>query len=265
MKESSFQIPQMDCPSEENLIRLTLQDEAQIASLDFDIPNRILTVFHTGDSQTISHKLERLSLGSKLIYSRESTPTLQKEHSAQRNILWTVLLINFAFFLIEVLTGWISGSMGLIADSLDMLADALVYGLSLIAVSAGLLFKKRVATLAGYLQITLAFLGFVEVIRRFLSPGDIPDFWMMIIISSLALLANSLSLFLLQKSKSKELHIQASMIFTSNDVIINAGVILAGIQVKLLNSGIPDLLIGTIVFILVIRGAFRILKLSPSP
>ena len=85
----------------------------------------------------------------------------------------------------------------------------------------------------------------------------------MIIVSILALIANGICLYILQKSKSKnEAHMKASMIFTSNDVIINLGVIIAGFLVHLLNSNKPDLIIGTIVFILVIQGAFRILKLG---
>jgi Co/Zn/Cd efflux system component len=60
-----------------------------------------------------------------------------------------------------------------------------------------------------------------------------PDFRVMIGISVLALIANSVCLYLLQKSKSKEAHMKASMIFTSNDVIINAGIIIAGILVLL--------------------------------
>jgi Co/Zn/Cd efflux system component len=55
---------------------------------------------------------------------------------------------------------------------------------------------------------------------------------------------------------------RAGMIFTSNDIIINLGVITAGVLVNWLHSGIPDLIIGIIVFGLVIQGAFRILKLS---
>ena len=65
-----------------------------------------------------------------------------------------------------------------------------------------------------------------------------------------------------QESKEEEAHMQASMIFTSNDVIINLGVIVAGILVNWLHSSTPDLIIGSIVFALVIQGAFRILKLS---
>lgn len=52
------------------------------------------------------------------------------------------------------------------------------------------------------------------------------------------------------------------MIFTSNDIIINLGVIVAGTLVYYLKSGIPDLVVGTVVFIVVLRGAQRILKLG---
>ena len=160
-------------------------------------------------------------------------------------------------------TGIISKSMGLVADSLDMLADSFVYGISLFAVGGTLIKKKRIAKLAGYFQITLAIIGFIEVLRRFFGAENLPDFSTMIIVSIFALIANGICLYLLQKSKSKEeAHMKASMIFTSNDVIINLGVIIAGILVNWLNSSKPDLIIGTIVFFFVIQGAFRILKLS---
>ena len=84
----------------------------------------------------------------------------------------------------------------------------------------------------------------------------------MIIVSVMALIANVLCLYLLQKNKSKEAHMQASMIFTSNDVIINSGVIIAAILVKLINSSYPDLIIGALVFLIVAKGAYRILKLA---
>jgi Co/Zn/Cd efflux system component len=108
----------------------------------------------------------------------------------------------------------------------------------------------------------LAVICFVEVIRRFLGFEKMPDFQTMIIVSVLALMANIFCLYLLQKNKSKEAHIQATMIFTSNDVIINSGVIVAGLLVHWLNSSYPDLIIGAIVFLVVARGAYRILKLA---
>ncbi len=104
-------------------------------------------------------------------------------------------------------------------------------------------------------------MGLAEVIRRFTSFEAVPEYQTMIIVSVFALIGNSLCLYLLQKSKSKEAHMQASMIFTSNDVIVNLGVIAAGALVFLTNSKYPDLVIGTIVFAIVVRGAIKIFKL----
>jgi Co/Zn/Cd efflux system component len=153
--------------------------------------------------------------------------------------------------------------MGLVADSLDMLADAFVYGISLLAVGAAISRKKNVARIAGYFQLLLALAGFAEIIRRFLGNGMLPDPQTMITISLFALAANAICLYLLQKSESKEeAHMKASLIFTSNDVIINLGVVIAGLLVTWTSSPLPDLIIGAIIFIVVVRGALLILKVS---
>ena len=252
----------MDCPSEENLIRMKLADNPNIENLDFDIPNRKLTVFHSGQINQIEQSILDLNLRGRKLSTEKTAEFKFKENTNQKRILWAVLGINFAFFLVEMTSGLISKSMGLVADSLDMLADSFVYGISLFAVGGTIVLKKKIAKLAGYFQITLAAIGFIEVLRRFFWVEELPDFSTMIIVSVFALIANVICLYLLQKSKSKEAHMQASMIFTSNDVIINLGVILAGLLVNWLNSDKPDLIVGTIVFILVIQGALRILKLG---
>lgn len=179
-----------------------------------------------------------------------------------RKHLSIVLIINFSFFVIEIIAGIISNSMGLIADSLDMLADAFVYGLSLFVVGKALVHKQRVAKFSGFIQLALVITGFIEILRRVIGKGEVPDYTVMIIISMLALMANIASLYVLQKSKSNEVHIRASMICTSNDVIANAGVIVAGVLVLLLHSNIPDLVIGAIVFTIVLKGSVRILQLG---
>lgn len=254
----------MDCPSEEQMIRMKLADLTNINSLEFDIANRQLIVFHTDNHDQIFQRLDNLKFDTLLIdsVSVDNYIVATDNTSRERKLLWQVLVINFFFFALELTTGFISNSMGLVADSLDMLADSIVYGLALFAVGGTMTRKKNIAKSAGYFQLTLAILGFIEVIRRFIGLEAVPEFQTMIIISILALIGNGLCLYLLQKSKSKEAHMQASMIFTSNDVIVNLGVIVAGGLVYLTNSKYPDLIVGTIVFFIVAQGAFKILKLS---
>lgn len=252
----------MDCPSEENLVRLKLDGIVSIKNLDFDVPERQLTVYHDGRLQEIEDAIRSLDLGGERIGTESAEDFDFKEQKSQKHLLWIVLAINFGFFVLEMTTGLISGSMGLVADSLDMLADSSVYAISLFAVGKAIERKKSVARIAGYLQMTLAAIGFIEVVRRFLGVEEMPDFRTMIVVSILALTANGICLYLLQRSRSDDAHMKASTIFTSNDVIINLGVIVAGILVMFLNSNKPDLIIGTIVFVVVVRGAIKILKIG---
>ena len=254
----------MDCPSEEQMIRMKLADLTNINSLDFDIANRQLTVFHIHNHDQILHRLDNLKFDTSLIdsVSADYYAAATDNSDRERKLLWQVLAINFFFFALELTTGFISNSMGLVADSLDMLADSIVYGLALFAVGGTMTRKEKIAKSAGYFQLTLAVFGFIEVIRRFVSTETVPAFQTMIIISIFALIGNGVCLYLLQRSKSKEAHMQASMIFTSNDVIVNLGVTVAGGLVYLTNSKYPDLIVGTIVFFIVGQGAFKILKLS---
>jgi Co/Zn/Cd efflux system component len=262
MQKTVFEIAQMDCPSEENLIRVKLGELPNVKHLEFDLGARRLTVFHEANTKVVEQAISELQLGDRKVSTEETDQEIFSEDALQRRLLWAVLAINLAFFIIEMTTGLLSGSMGLFADSLDMLADAFVYGISLLAVGGSVLMKKRIAGMAGYFQIILAVVGFAEVIRRFFWVESLPDFSTMIIVSVFALIANGVCLYLLQQSKSEEAHMQASMIFTSNDVIINLGVIVAGALVFWTHSAYPDLIIGTVVFVLVVRGALRILKLS---
>lgn len=262
MEKSVFEIPKMDCPAEENLIRLRLEGIRAVRHLDFEISQRRLTVFHDERITEIENSINDLKLGARLLTTEKTGVDSFEKPETQRKLLWTVLAINFGFFVFEMITGLVSGSIGLVADSLDMLADSSVYAISIFAVGAAISRKKRVATFAGYFQIVLAVIGLIEVVRRFAGVAETPDFSTMIVVSILALAANGFCLYLLQKSGSKDAHMQASTIFTSNDVIINLGVIAAGILVFWSGSSTPDLIVGTIVFVVVIRGATRILRLG---
>lgn len=264
MQKTTFNIVKMDCLAEEQMIRMKLADLTNIHSLQVDLAARQLTVFHTGHYNEIFQRLNELNFDTSLMasVSTENDPSLNGNNTQDKKLLSQVLAINFFFFALELSTGLFSNSMGLVADSLDMLADSIVYLLALFAVGGTMKRKKNIALSAGYLQLTLAVLGFIEVIRRCIGNETTPAYQTMIIISILALIGNALCLYLLQKSKSEEAHMKASMIFTSNDVIVNLGVIIAGGLVYWTHSKYPDLIIGIIVFFIVGKGAFNILTLS---
>jgi Co/Zn/Cd efflux system component len=259
--KSVFKVSRMDCAAEENLVRMRLEDLNFAKSLEFNLGKREVVVYLDGTVHDIEAALALLDLDALHI----ETSLQDKDFSSastQRRILWIVLLINFGFFVIEITTGFISQSMGLVADSLDMLADALVYGMSLLAVGTTVARKKVVARWSGFFQLILAIGGFIEVVRRFHGFEIIPDYRVMIVVSLFSLIANVISLLLLQRSRDREAHIQASMIFTSNDIIINLGVITAGVLVSLLQTSLPDLIVGGIVFLIVVQGAMRILAIA---
>ena len=262
MQESIFSVPRMDCPSEEALIRSKLDELPGIHRLVFDLESRRVKVYHSGPVNDVAAAMGELGLGATLTQSSEMEGPAGSEEDLQRRSLYIVLGINFAFFLAEMTAGLISRSMSLVADSLDMFADASVYGLSIWAVGRAAGAKRTIARTSGLLQIALAVIGFGEVLRRFIGMQNPPEFRTMIDVSALAMLANISCLFILLRVRIHEAHMRASMIFTSNDVIINAGVIVAGILVFLLESNKPDLVVGAIVFLIVMQGAYRILRLG---
>lgn len=263
MERLIFKVPQMDCAAEEQLVRMKLSDQQGVNRLAFDIPARTVAITHVGDGSDIEGLMQSLNLGAALV-GREQVEELEPDANdeQQRKLLVIVLVINAALFVLELATGFIAQSMGLVADSLDMLADAIVYGLSLYAVGKALTQKQQVAKMSGYFQLFLAVFGAIEVVRRFLGAGDEPSFTLMIGISLIAFAGNVASLLVLQRAQSQDVHMKASWIFTTNDVLVNISVIVAGILVFFTGSKIPDLLVGAVVFCLVGYGAFRILNLS---
>ncbi len=264
MKKSTFLIKKMDCPSEEQLIKMKLDGFPSIRGLDFNLAKRQLTISYTGNITDIEKSISSLNLDSQLLSTHEAVETTNTRSSEEdeRKLLIIILGINAGMFLIELVVGFLAQSLGVIGDSFDMLADAIVYGLSLYAVGSHAITKKNIARYSAYFQLILALFGFVEVTRRFLGAGEVPNFQLMIGVSLIALVGNSISLILLSRSKSEDAHMKASQLCTNNDVLANIGVIVAGVLVYFTNSKIPDLVIGALLFAIVARGAYQIYKLS---
>jgi cation diffusion facilitator family transporter len=183
----------------------------------------------------------------------------EQADSLERKSLIILLLINAFMFVIELTLGWLAQSTGLIADSLDMFADATVYGLALYAVGQGIVKQTKAAKISGYLQIILGAGVMFEVLRRLLF-GSEPQSALIITVGALALLANIICLFIISKHRDSGVHMRASWIFSTNDVIANFGVIISGVLVFIVGNRYPDLIVGTIISIIIIRGGIKILQ-----
>lgn len=265
--QSLYRIPKMDCPSEERMIRMALDGVEAVQALSFDLQRRQLTIMHDGDARVITDKLQPLNLGAVLERTEEASEEalqIARDHTTtpaqEAGTLKILLAINAVMFFVELATGIIAQSTGLIADSLDMFADAAVYGLALYAVGHSLKMQVRAAHVAGVLQLILALGVLLEVARRFWL-GSEPHSSLMIGMAVIALIANSTCLYLISGHRRGGAHMKASYIFSANDVIINLGIILAGGLVALTGSHYPDLVIGTMVGLIVLNGARRILAL----
>ena len=266
---SKFLVPQMDCPSEESLIRLALSSLEQDIAIEFDTPNRTLMLYYNDNLEAIQSCIESLGLGAKLVSTlninsaelSQAIASAKVENLKESSVLKWLLAINAAMFVVEFFVGWLAQSTGLIADSLDMLADAAVYGVALYAVGRTAQMKLRAAHVSGWMQIMLALGALSEVLRRFIFGSD-PVSMLMISFGFVALLANLACLFLISKNKHNGAHMKASWIFSANDVIANLGIILAGILVAVTDSRYPDLIIGMIIAFIVLTGAQRILRLK---
>jgi cation diffusion facilitator family transporter len=182
----------------------------------------------------------------------------QPESAAQRNTLKIALALNAAMFFVEVGAGIAGNSTGLIADGLDMLADASAYAVALLAIGRSSRFKANAATVSGLILLVLGCAVLVDVVRRAIS-GEPPEGLLMVVVAAIALAVNATVLRLLNKYRRDEVHLRATWIFTRADVVANIAVILSGIAVLLTGYRSLDLVVGAGIGLYVIREAIEIL------
>jgi Co/Zn/Cd efflux system component len=263
MTTTRFRVGKMDCAAEEQLVRMRLDAVAGIRRVDIDLANRTVAVDHEGTVGEIASALDSLDLDStELDEHTLAEPLASVDPRREHRALLLALGINASFFFGEFIAGVLSRSLGLIADALDMGADASVYALSLFAVGRSATRKRRLAATSGYLQLGLAIVGLAAVVRRFVVDVEPPEVSTMIVMSLLALGGNIATIVVLHRVRSSEAHIQASWIFTANDIKVNLLVILAAAVIAVTDSAAPDLVAGAVIFVIVANGARRILSIS---
>jgi len=184
---------------------------------------------------------------------------LEHANRQERRILIIVLLINAGMFVAEFSAGLLSGSTALLADSLDMLADAVVYALGLFALGRASHWRARAALTSGVLQLLLGLGVAVEAIWKMVA-DSLPDAATMGLFGAIALVANTLCFLLLARFRDGDINLRATWICSRNDMIGNLGVLLAAALVIWTGSPLPDIVIGLLIAAVVVNSAWRIVN-----
>ena len=175
-----------------------------------------------------------------------------------RRVLIIVLAINSLMFVIEFGAGVIAGSAALMADSMDMLGDALVYLISLYALDRSARWRAGTALFKGGFILVLG-LGVLVQIGLKVVNGVPPSSQLMLLFGALALIANLYCLRLLWAFRADNVNLSSTFECSRNDVIANGGVILAAGGVALLDSPWPDIAVAVVIAFLFLRSAGRVI------
>lgn len=177
---------------------------------------------------------------------------------SERRILIIVLILNGGMFFAEFSAGLLSNSSALIADSLDMLADAFVYAIGLYALGRPQIWRNRAALTNGSLQMLLGLGVIIEVIFK-ISSDVLPHSETMGIFAVIALLVNTISFILLTRFRDGDINLRATWICSRNDMLANIGVLIAAGLVFYTQTAWPDIIIGVIIAAVIIHSATNII------
>jgi Co/Zn/Cd efflux system component len=178
-----------------------------------------------------------------------------------KRVLWVVIFINAAMFVVEMSAGKLAGSQALQADALDFLGDALTYGLSLAVIGMSLKVRSTAALLKGLSLLAMGLWVFGSTVYQFFVLG-MPSAEIMGLIGLLALAANLASVLLLMRYKDGDANVRSVWLCSRNDAIGNVAVMIASVAVWLTATAWPDLVVAIFMAGLFLRSAQLILVQS---
>src|SRR5258706_8360981 len=173
-------------------------------------------------------------------------------------VLWIVLAINALMFVVEGWAGLLAHSTSLLADALDMLGDAMVYGFSLFVLARSVRWQAVAALAKGGFMLVFGLGVMGEALYKMAHP-IMPDAGAMGIVGGIALLANLCCFMLLYSHRGDNLNMSSTWLCSRNDLIANAGVLLAAASSYLLASRWPDIIVGAVIASLFLNSALKVL------
>ena len=188
-----------------------------------------------------------------------STPAKPVVDPRYRKALWVALVLNLLMFVVEFGASWTSGSVSLLADSIDFLGDAGNYALSLAVLAMALSVRSRAAL---FKAACMGLFG-VFVLGRAawgLHMGVAPEPATMGIVSFVALAVNGGVALMLYRFRTGDANMRSVWICSRNDALGNAAVMLAALGVLGTSSAWPDLAVAIVMGLLALSGALTVFK-----
>ena len=193
----------------------------------------------------------------------ESDEDLQQSAAHQdpgyRRALWIVVILNVGYGVLEMIGGFIAGSQAVKADALDFIGDGAITFLGLLAIGWSLLWRARSALIQG---IFLGLLGLgvlgTTIVRVF--ERTTPDAGLMGLLGMIALVVNVISVLPLLPFRKGDANMRAVWLFSRNDAIGNAAVVVAAGLVAWLGSAWPDLIVAFGIAGLFLHSAWAIIR-----
>jgi Co/Zn/Cd efflux system component len=189
----------------------------------------------------------------------DKASAVERLRERQTATLRLVLVANATMFLVELVAGFLAGSVALLADSLDMLGDALVYAFSLYVVGRGRVWKARAAAAKAFVMGLFGALVFAQLVYKLAYP-QVPTFEAMGAVGVLALVANAACFALLWRHRAEDINMRSVWLCSRNDLLANVSVLLAAWAVWMTLSPWPDIAVGALICAVFLRSAFLVAR-----
>lgn len=178
---------------------------------------------------------------------------------AYKRALWIVVGLNVGYGLVEIVGGFLAGSQALKADALDFLGDGLITFLGLLAIGWSLLWRARSALIQGLFLGLLGLGVVVSTIYRMIVQLP-PEAELMGLFGIVALVVNVLAAAVLIPHRTGDANVRAVWLFSRNDAIGNAAVVVAAGLVAWTGTVWPDLVVALVIAGLFLHSSWSIIR-----
>ena len=268
VQPARYRITGMDCAADAAEIEAAAGSVVGVESVKVSTATHVLTV-HSAASEHALPEVERAitQLGYRLDRlepsavggANEALPSSRHVTPGYRRALWAVVILNLGYGVVEMVGGFLSDSQALKADALDFLGDGLITLLGLVAIGWSLRWRARSALIQGLFLGALGASVLVATAYRTLVQQQ-PEAQLMGLYGIVALVVNVAAAVVLIPHRTGDANVRAVWLFSRNDAIGNAAVVLAAGLVAWTNSQWPDLLVAAVIAALFLHSSTQIIR-----